>query len=214
MTTTTLPTGTYGPQTISSGETLISTGGPSETTITSAAGTNGFVEYFTASNVQIGNLSGGGFTISDTLPGGYVLTPAGSNVTIEGNILSADGGAGADLVTQSGADNLLIEGNQFEGTGFALAYVNGYTDGGVSTSVNFINNTFSGTATAGADLADDASSGTISGNTFTGSGQQAIFLGTASTAAVNYLIAAYGPYWTPNSFVPGSVTVTGNNFSG
>jgi fibronectin-binding autotransporter adhesin len=217
-TTTILPPETYGPQTVTSGETLLSQHAQSTTIIQD---TGGFYTFgvndvvSTTTGAQIGDLLGDGFTIDATNPGGVAVQLVGSNEILEGNILSANdsvGMGGGDLVTGSGANNLTIEGNTFEGTGNWLAYVNGALDTyTASTNVNFINNTFTGTATAGADISDDAASGTISGNTFSGSGSEAIFLGTISAAVANAFNAAYGTTYVP---VPGTITVTGNNFSG
>ena len=214
MTTTTLMPGTYGAQTVPSGETLISSGGPLVTSITSAAVANQEVVNIAGDNAQVGDLSGDGFTIADTAAGGVAVQMLGSNGTLEGNVLSSDGGEGADVVTGGGADNLLMDGNTFGGTGFALVYVNGALDFGaptVTTAVNIENNQFTGTATAGADISDDAASGTISGNTFSGSGNQAIFLGTVSQAVANAFNSSPGNPYVP---VPGTITVSDNNFSG
>ena len=74
--------------------------------------------------------------------------------------------------------------------------MNGALDGvPASYNVNFINKNFTGNATAGADISDDAASGTISGNSFTGSGNEAIFLGGVSAAVSNY----YSPYYRAGS---------------
>ena len=121
------------------------------------------------------------------------------------------GRGGADLITGSGANMLLIEANTFGGTGFALAYVNGAVDTYTSSqSVNFINNTFTGTATAGVDLSYDAASGNISGNSFSGSGEGAIYLGHLSQAAAHYFNTQYGTHYV---FEPGTITVANNDFS-
>jgi hypothetical protein len=162
-------------------------------------------------NVQVGDLSGHGFTIQATSPGGVAVQILGSNDTLEGNILQSNDPAtgGADLVTGGGANNLHIEGNTFDGIGFALAYVNGYADVGTSsTGVDFANNNFIGTAHAGVDLVDDAASGTISGNTFNGSGDGAIYLGHLSKAAADYFGVPF------SATDAGTVTVANNDFSG
>jgi parallel beta-helix repeat protein len=216
----TLGPGIHPPQDITSSETLDSSAGPSATFIVNPGGfyTFGVNVEASANNVQVGDLSGHGFTIEATNPGGSAVQILGTNVALEGNILSANdpttNGNGADLITGSGANNLHIEGNTFGGTGFALAYVNGALDTYTSsTNVNFLNNTFSGVATAGVDLVDDAASGTISGNTFSGTGTSdgAIYLGHVSQAAADYYNGLYGTHYTSEA---GTVTVANNDFSG
>ena len=132
MTTTTLPASlSYGPQPIVSDETLLAADGPSATIITNTGGNYTFGVNFDASvsNAQLGDLAGHGFTIQATNPGGAAVQILGSSNTLEGNVLSAHSTTGgADLITGSGANNLHIEGNTFQGTGFALAYVNGALD--------------------------------------------------------------------------------------
>jgi parallel beta-helix repeat protein len=213
MTTTTLSPGTYGPQTMTSGELLLSESGPGTTFIVDTGGFNTIGVFFPVSvtGAQVGDLDGHGFTIEATNPGGTAVEILGSDNTVEGNILSANNplpnGQGADLVTGGGANDLLIQGNTFEGTGFALAYVNGKLDVNVSSeNVNFVNNTFKGTAAAGVDLVDDAASGTISGNSFSGSGDGAIFLGHLSAAAAEFYLGNSGAFET------GTITVADNNF--
>ena len=215
--TVTVGPGTYMEQvTVSEPQVLDSSAGPSMTTIVDTGGYYTFGVNVTTgtNNVQIGGLTGNGFTIEATATSGVAVQILGSNDTVEGNILSANdavGGGGADLVTGGGADNLLIDGNTFAGTGNALAFVDGALDVYTpSTSVNIENNVFTGTATAGADIAYDAASGTISGNSFTGSGNQAIFLGSISTAVANFYNGLYGTHYVA---VPGTISVTGNNFS-
>lgn len=215
MSTTTLSPGTYGPQTINSSETLLSEDAAATTIIQDTGGNYTFGVNINASSVQLGDLSGDGFTIEATNPQGVAVQVLGSNVSVEGNTLSANdsvGLGGGDLSTGAGANNLTIDGNIFNGIGNWLVYVNGALDAyTVSTNVNITNNTFNGTATAGADISDDAASGMISGNSFTGSGNQAIFLGVISSAIADAYNATYGTHYTP---VPGTITVSDNNFSG
>ncbi|HEX3883133.1 MAG TPA: calcium-binding protein [Stellaceae bacterium] len=200
-----------GPINLTTPGTRLGSGGPSGTTITSAAITNGETLNFGTDNVQVGDLAGDGFTINDTAAGGVAVQMLGSFGTLEGNILSSAGGQGADVVTGGGANNLLIDGNTFGGTGFALAYVNGALDTyTASTNVDIENNIFTGTATAGADIADDAASGTISGNSFSGSGTQAIFLGGISAAAASFFNNQFNTTYVA---VPGTVVVGVNNFA-
>jgi trimeric autotransporter adhesin len=215
----TLPPGINGPQTINSSETLLSEDDAAATIIQDTGGNYTFGVNINASNVQLGDLSGDGFTIDATNSQGVAVQVLGSNVSVEGNILSANspGVSAGDLSIGPAVSNITIQGNSFEGTGNWLAYVVGFEDIGnpadSSYGVNFINNIFSGTATPsggypGVDLDDDAASGTISGNTFIGGSSQdaAIFLGHVSAAVA----AAYGY----SSFETGSVTVSNNNFSG
>jgi hypothetical protein len=94
--------------------------------------------------------------------------------------------------TEPGAENLMIKGNNFGGTGFALAHVNRAINAyAVSANVKFIKSAFTGIVTAGADISDGAASGNIWSNAFYGSGKQAIFLDTISTAVANAFNAAY-----------------------
>jgi hypothetical protein len=189
-TTHTLSSGIYGNQPITSDETLISQSGPSSTAIMNTGGfyTQAINFDATVSGAQVGDLAGHGFTIMATNPGGVAVQMLGSNDALDGNVLIANdpttNGSGADLITGSAANNLQIDVNQFGGVGFALAYVNGALDTYTSSqNVNFLHNKFVGTATAGVDLVDDAASGKINGNSFSGSGDGAIYLGHLSAAA-------------------------------
>jgi hypothetical protein len=214
-TTTTLPPGFYGPQPIASGETLLAASGPALTKIVNPGGFYTFGVNFEAGDTgaQLGDLSGHGFTIEATSPGGSAVQILGSNNSLYGNTLISNdpGGNGADLITGGGANNLQIQSNTFAGAGFALAYVNGAFDGvSQSTNVNFVGNTFNGTATAGVDLVFDAASGTISGNSFYGSGDGAIYLGHLSKAAADYFNALYGTSYVAEA---GTITLANNDFS-
>jgi hypothetical protein len=215
MATTTLSSGVYGDQPITSNETLISHSGPSSTAIMNSGGfyTQAINFDATVSDAQVGDLGGHGFTIMATDPGGVAVQMLGSNDALDGNVLIANdpttNGSGADLITGSAANNLQIDANQFGGVGFALAYVNGALDTYTSSqNVNFLHNTFVGTATAGVDLVDDAASGKINGNSFSGSGDGAIYLGHLSAAAASN--AQYGTHYL---YEPATITVAKNNFS-
>lgn len=209
--------GAYLTQTVTSNETLLADDGPSVTTITDTGGFFTFGINFDASvsNTQVGDLSGHGFTIQAVNNGGAAVQILGSNDTLEGNILFANdprvNGNGADLITGGGANSLLIDGNTFTGSGFALAYVNGALDGLASSqNVDFVNNTFTGTATAGVDLSYDAASGNISGNSFSGSGAGAIFLGHVSKALADFFNQNFGTSYIPEA---GTITLTNNDFT-
>ena len=134
MATTTLSPGVYGNQPITSNETLISQSGPSSTAIMNSGGfyTQAINFDATVSDAQVGDLSGHGFTIMATNPGGVAVQMLGSNDALDGNVLIANdpttNGSGADLITGSAANNLQIDANQFGGVRFALAYVNGALD--------------------------------------------------------------------------------------
>jgi hypothetical protein len=96
-TTTILPPETYGPQTVTSGETLLSQHAQSTTIIQD---TGGFYTFgvndvvSTTTGAQIGDLLGDGFTIDATNPGGVAVQLVGSNEILEGNILSANDSVG------------------------------------------------------------------------------------------------------------------------
>jgi hypothetical protein len=216
-TTHTLSSGIYGNQPITSDETLISQSGPSSTAIMNAGGfyTQAINFDATVSGAQVGDLAGHGFTIMATNPGGVAVQMLGSNDALDGNVLIANdpttNGSGADLITGSAANNLQIDVNQFGGVGFALAYVNGALDTYTSSqNVNFLHNKFAGTATAAVDLVDDAASGKINGNSFSGSGDGAIYLGHLSAGTATYFNAQYGTHYL---YEPGAITVANNNFS-
>jgi hypothetical protein len=216
-TTQTLSSGVYDTQSIISDETLISHSGPSSTAIMNSGGFYTFAINLdaTVSDAQVGDLGGHGFTIIATNPGGLAVQILGSNDALDGNVLIANdpttNGQGADLITGSAANALQIGGNQFGGVGFALAYVNGALDTYTSSQdVEFTHNKFVGTATAGVDLVDDAASGKINGNSFSGSGDGAIYLGHLSAAAATYFNAQYGTHYV---YEPGTITVANNNFN-
>ena len=107
MATTTLSPGVYGNQPITSNETLISQSGPSSTAIMNSGGfyTQAINFDATVSGAQVGDLSGHGFTIMATNPGGVAVQMLGSNDALDGNVLIANdpttNGSGADLITGS-----------------------------------------------------------------------------------------------------------------
>ena len=217
MATQNFPPGTYGPQTPASNDVFLAIGGPALTHIVDTGG------YYTfgvnindgVNHVQIGDLSGHGFDIQATNPGGTAVQVLGDYAQILGNTLTANdaNGNGADLITGPGADHLNVQGNQFLGTGFALAYVNGALDTYTSSQdVNFVNNTFNGTSTAGVDLVFDAASGNISGNTFINgtADEAAIYLGHLSRASSDYFNDHYGTTYQAEA---GTITLANNTFT-
>jgi len=225
--TTTVPPGTYtGDVILNEPQILESTSGPASTTIIGNGGYSGAVTFNAGASgtvgtpTQVGNLSGGGFTIQNgpnELAAVYIS--GGSNFALDGNVIdgvSTTFSPNQELLTASGISNVTVQGNTFEGSASQIVYVNGYIDTYQnSTNVNFIGNTFEVTtasvANGGAVIDDDASSSTISGNTFVGSGF-AIFLGLLPNSAAKYYNATYGTAYGLNN--AGSDTLTNNNFSG
>ncbi len=118
-----------------------------------------------ASNVIIGGTSHG-FTINGAGQAAIYLNSGTSNVEVEDNIVNAASGKNAFL-TEGGVSDHTISGNLFGGDGSQLVYVNGQASVSVpSINVDFIGNTFAGTAT-GPALGQEATDSEISGNTFT-----------------------------------------------
>jgi len=134
-------------------------------------------------------------------PGGELaaLYLAGGNdhTTISGiTATAAPTGAGGGhnaVLTGGGLDHVTFSNNVFNGPTDQLVYLNGAESldpASQNTDINFQNNTFSGSAPNGPLLGIEASSGTISGNTFSG------------TSAVGLGLAEAG------------MTVSGNTFNG
>jgi parallel beta-helix repeat protein len=145
-------------------------------TIINGQGTNNIVDAavkITAAGATFGD-SDHGFTVNaggSEVSAVYVTT-TGDNVHVEGNVLNGSAAATASglhhgLLTDGGVANLLIENNTFGGTADQLIYVNGQASVlNPSTSVDLINNNFTGTASVGAVL--ESTGGDVTGNTFGG----------------------------------------------
>ncbi|MBU0777771.1 right-handed parallel beta-helix repeat-containing protein [Patescibacteria group bacterium] len=122
------------------------------------------------SNVVIGD-TGQGFTINAEGVAAIYLIGSGignQGITIRDNKLVAATGTASKsaLLTGGLQSDHTITGNTFQGDSSQLVYVNGQVSlGKPSTSVDFIGNTFAGTAT-GPALGQEATDSEISGNTF------------------------------------------------
>jgi len=168
-----------------------------------------------ASNVVIGGTNSG-FTINGAGQTAIYLNSGTSNIVVQDNIVNAASGKNAFL-TEGGVSDHTISGNSFGGDGSQLVYVNGQASvGNPSTNVDFIGNTFGGTAT-GPALGQEATNSEISGNTFeTVTGYVGLELWASGNTVINNTITgAYngitidgGPYGTYNS-----VAILGNTIT-
>jgi len=160
--------------TIDKSLTLISAAGKDNTIISGQAGAQAAAVDVAdgVSNVVIGDIDQG-FTINAAGLAAIRLVGSGignQGITIRDNRLVASGEIATNsrtaLSTGGLQSNHTIADNEFSGDANQLVYVNGQASLGLpSTAVNFINNTFSGTAT-GPALGQEAADSTISGNTF------------------------------------------------
>ena len=158
---------------------------------------NGAVSI-TASGVDLGDTNHG-FTINPGATDTAAVTlGAVANVHIEGNTFNGNATAAASLTTRDlfgsgGESNVTIENNVFLGTANELLRINGEANGAAdSHNIQLLDNTFSGTTTAGGSLVVlDADGSSVSNNTFSG--------GTASTALALQQ--------------PGDTVAANNNFS-
>jgi len=201
--------GTYNEDvTINKSLTLISTNGSASTTINGqSTGWTGAVKI-TANDVVFGG-DGSGFTVNGAGQAAVYFAGGISGCSVVGNEIVAASAKNA-LVTEGGQSNHTISGNTFSGTPASqLVYVNGQASVHVaSTNVDFIENTFSGTAT-GPALGQEATDSAISGNTFaTVTGYAALELwGTGNTVTGNNFTAdlpANGLYVLDN---PGTLNI-------
>jgi len=166
-----VPVGIYNEDvTINKSLTLISAAGKDNTIINGQLGGQAAAVRIAdgVSNIVIGDI-GQGFTINATGLAAIYVVGSGTgnqNVTICDNKLVAADGQNA-LLTGGLQLSHTITSNEFTGAASQLVYINGAVSlvGLPSTSVNFINNTFAGTAT-GPALGQEAADSTISGNTF------------------------------------------------
>ncbi len=181
--------GTYNEDvTINKSLTLVSAEGKDNTTINGQSTGEAGAVRIAADNVVLGG-DGTGFTVNGAGVAAVYFTQPVSGCLVEGNGIVAANTKNA-LLFGGGQSSHTIRGNTFQGDASQLVYVNGQPSvGNASTSVNFINNTFSGTAPTGPALGQEAAASIISGNTFA-------------------TVTAYASLelWVGN-------TVTGNNFT-
>jgi len=118
------------------------------------------------SGVTIGG-PGTGLTINAAGTAGIYVGSNGDGFTIQDNVVTAATGQNS-LLTEGGQSNHTIQGNTFLGDASQLVYVNGTTSvANGSTNVDFIGNTFGGSAT-GPLLGQEADDSDITSNLFTG----------------------------------------------
>lgn len=110
---------------------------------------------------------GTGFTVNGSGTAAVYFSQPVSRCLIEDNNIKATSGKRA-LLTVGGQSNHNIIGNTFSGDPVSqLVYVNGQASVSVpSINVDFIGNTFAGTAPTGPALGQEATDSEISGNTF------------------------------------------------
>ncbi|PIR83989.1 hypothetical protein COU18_01105 [Candidatus Kaiserbacteria bacterium CG10_big_fil_rev_8_21_14_0_10_51_14] len=107
-----------------------------------------------------------GFTVNGTGVSAIRINGARDNISIHDNKAIAATGKNAFL-TDGGQSNHTIEENTFEGDASQLVYVNGTASvANASTNVNFVGNTFAGTAT-GPALGMEADDSMVNHNVFT-----------------------------------------------
>ena len=138
-----------------------------------------------------------------------------SNVTVNANGENA-------LVTGGGENGLTVEGSTFGGTGSQLVYVNGVDGLGSGSppgtnqdsNINFTNNAFSGTAT-GVLLGIEANSGTISGNTFSGTAPVGLGLAEPGMTVTGNTFGSgiSSEYFSANSGYPPQSIISNNTFT-
>lgn len=150
--------------TINKSLTLISAAGKDNTTINGQATGEAGAVRITSDSVVLGGVDAG-FTINGAGVAAVYFSQPVSGCLVEGNDVVAADTKNA-LLFGGGQSTHTIRGNDFAGNASQLVYVNGMASVSVaSTSVDFIGNTFAGTAT-GPALGQEATDSTISGNTF------------------------------------------------
>src|SRR4030095_13311946 len=126
------------------------------------------------------------------------------------------------------SDNVTFEGNTFAGGATQLVYMNGTQSVGVaSTNIDFVNNTFSGTAAVGAVL--ESTGGDVTGNIFGPNLTTGLSLPEPGNIVTNNDFTTFGNGFDLSvresfnmnsnptaenlsaSAAPGGITITGNN---
>jgi len=192
--------------TIDKSLTLVSTEGKDNTIINGQLGGWQGAVSITANDVAFGG-DDIGFTVNSVGQAAVYFSQPVSGCIVEGNDIVAASGKNA-LLTVGGQSNHTIQGNSFQGDASQLVYVNGQPSVSVaSMSVDFIGNTFAGTAT-GPALGQEAADSTVSGNTFdTVTGYASLELWVNNTVTGNNFTAdlpAGGVYVLDNTgFGPG-----------
>jgi len=182
--------GSYNRVTIDKSLTLLAAGGTESSSITGNGVSQGWGIRIEdgVDEVRIG-APGHGFTVNAAAGDLAAVYVVGHNasVTIESNILN--GGSGSALLTGGAITATNITGNTLTGSGpKVIAYNNGEASLGsarASSGVNFINNKFVGSGSAGLLLGVEADNAKITGNTFSGVSSYAMLELWGSNATVS-----------------------------